>query len=134
MTLSFAWRTSFWRVQVKSVLAKTPSKAYYRVKTAVGGGTGNRLATYSPTEIDFLAAYIFQDDLWYVFPAAVIAGRSCVCLIPGSKRSKYEKYREAWKVMNSALADPETGPALESERDANSAVIPFMKAVAAAGT
>jgi hypothetical protein len=43
-----------WRVQVKSVLAKTPSKPHYRIKTATGGGAHSRIILYWSTEIDSL--------------------------------------------------------------------------------
>jgi hypothetical protein len=85
-----------WRVQVKSVLAKTPSKLHYRIKTSSGGA---HYRLYSSTEIDFLAAYIIPEDTWYIVPAAVIEPRKVMCVTPGSKRSKFEKYREAWKLM-----------------------------------
>lgn len=96
----------FWRVQVKSVLAMSPSRPYYRVKTS--GGHGQRHTSYSATEIDFLVAYIFQEDVWYVFPATVIENRKAVCLLPGSKRSRFEQYREAWKLMRPTVADSKT--------------------------
>src|SRR5690348_10093054 len=41
----------FWRVQIKSVLGKSPSRDYYRVQTR-----DSRRHTYSATEIDFLVA------------------------------------------------------------------------------
>ena len=69
-----------WRVQVKSVLAKTPSKPHYRIKTSTGGGIRSRSVLYSSKEIDFLAAYIIPEDAWYIFPATVIErAKSHVC-------------------------------------------------------
>src|SRR5204862_4033541 len=53
----------FWRVQVKSVLAKAHGTPYYRVKTSGSGHT-----RYSADEIDFLVVYIFPEDIWYVLP------------------------------------------------------------------
>ena len=91
-----------WRVQVKSVLAKSPCRDHYRIKTS--GGTGrNRHTPYSASEIDFLVAYIFSEDLWYVFPASVVASQTTVCLWPGSKKSRFEQYREAWHLMDPPL-------------------------------
>jgi hypothetical protein len=84
----------FWRVQVKSVLAMAPAKRHYRVKV-----TGNCKSTYTADEIDFLVAYIFPEDSWYVFPVAVVENRKVVCITPGSKRSPLEQYREAWTLM-----------------------------------
>lgn len=58
-----------WRVQVKSVSAKSRPTAHYRVKTA-GGNHRQGITLYSPNEIDFLVAYIFPEDTWYVFPGS----------------------------------------------------------------
>jgi hypothetical protein len=89
----------FWRIQVKSVLAKTPSTNYYRIKTAVARGKHHQVTSYSPGEIDFLVTYVFQEDIWYVFPASIVETRKIICMIPGSKRSRFEKYLEAWDLM-----------------------------------
>lgn len=88
----------FWRVQVKSVLAKQRLRPHYRINTCALGRSGKR-RTYCAAEIDFLVAYIFAEDLWYVFPATVIEGHQNMCVSPGSKRSRFEQYREAWKLM-----------------------------------
>lgn len=95
-----------WRVQVKSTLAKCPSRTYYRLPTT---GTQSRggITPYSTDEIDFLVAYIFAEDIWYVFPAARVVGQKSVCLYPGSKRSRIEQYREAWHLMRPAEAATE---------------------------
>jgi len=85
---------TFWRVQIKSVLDKSPSRDYYRVQTR-----DSRKRTYSTKEIDFLVAYIFAEDIWYVFPAHVVENKKSVCLSPGSKRARAEKYREAWNLI-----------------------------------
>jgi hypothetical protein len=98
--------TVCWRVQVKSVLAKSPARPHYRVQTATRSWNFRRHRnTYSATEIDFLVAYIFREDLWYVFPAATIAGQKSICISPGSKHSPLEQYREAWKLMKPRAAD-----------------------------
>ena len=92
----------FWRVQVKSVLGKSPCKSHYRIKTS--GGNGSR-KTYSPHEIDFLAGYIFKENLWYVFPATLIENRKAICVRPGSKRSSFEQYREAWSLVKPPVTE-----------------------------
>jgi hypothetical protein len=92
----------FWRVQVKSVIASQPTEHSYRVKTT--GGSSSR---YSADEIDFLVAYIFAKDAWYVFPTEIIAGRDAVSVRPESERCRLIKYREAWDLMKSPPAkDP----------------------------
>jgi PD-(D/E)XK endonuclease len=84
----------FWRVQVKSVRSKRAHRKHYRVLAS------HRLRIgYTADEIDFLAAYIFPEDTWYIFPVAFVETRKVVCVTPKSKRSAMEKYREAWKLM-----------------------------------
>ena len=89
----------FWRVQVKSVITVQPSRHSYRVKTTHGSNT-----TYSPDEIDFLVAYVFPKDVWYIFPATVIESRDSVCVRPESPKCRLLQYREAWDQMKSELA------------------------------
>lgn len=84
----------FSRVQIKSVWSIVLPRRHYRVKT-----TGSRDSSYSADEIDFLVAYIFPEDAWYVFPVALVENRTLMCVRPGYKRSPLEPYREAWKLM-----------------------------------
>jgi len=93
------FESTFWRVQIKSVLGKSPSRGYYRVQTA-----HSRQHTYTAKDIDFLVAYIFAEDIWYVLPAHVVENKKSLCLTAGSKRSSskrssIDQYREAWKLM-----------------------------------
>lgn len=84
----------FWRVQVKSVLAPLPSRNACRVRTSSVYHRG-----YSVEDIDFLVAYIFSKDVWYIFPVEVIVGRESVCLRPDSEKCRFAQYREAWDLM-----------------------------------
>jgi PD-(D/E)XK endonuclease len=89
----------FWRVQVKSVITTQPSQHSYRVKTTRGCNS-----TYSADEIDFLVAYVFPKDVWYVFPAAIIEGRDSVCVRPESNKCRFVQYCEAWDLMKAPSA------------------------------
>src|SRR5436305_13423751 len=53
-----------WRIQVKSVLAKSALRHDYRIKTS-GGSDGTRYKPYSAEEIDFMVAYFYPEDIWY---------------------------------------------------------------------
>lgn len=90
----------FWRVQVKSVRAKSRGRPHYSVKT-----TNWTKLPYSPEDIDFVVAYIFPEDAWYVFPATVVENRTILHINPNSKRSKFDIYREAWKLMEQTATD-----------------------------
>jgi len=84
----------FWRVQVKSVRSKKPQRPHYCVKTA-----DSHKSPYSTDDIDFLVAYIFPEDAWYVFPATVVENRTALYINPTSKRSRHKQFREAWTLM-----------------------------------
>jgi hypothetical protein len=81
----------FWRIQVKS----TWSTKCYHVNAR-----GSRGVVYAFGEIDFLVAYIVSRDIWYVIPAPALVSHSALQLYPFSRRSPYEKYREAWGQLN----------------------------------
>ena len=62
---------------------------------------GHSMRAYSGKEIDALVAYVVPEDAWYVFPAGVFRRVRSLRLYPGSrkKRSRFEKYREAWRWL-----------------------------------
>ncbi len=104
---------TFWRVQVKSVLGKASRRKHYRLCTRDW-----QKKSYSPKDIDFLVGYVFAEDLWYVFPADVVANQTVMCLCPGSKKSRLEKYRDAWNLMRPAAANLPTPGAPSSPGEA----------------
>jgi PD-(D/E)XK endonuclease len=86
---------NFWRVQVKSahVVGKDGTYSF--------GAHGGARRSYTAEEIDALVAYARPEKAWYVMPVRVVEGLKSLKLSPRSKalRSKYEKYREAWKIL-----------------------------------
>jgi PD-(D/E)XK nuclease superfamily protein len=81
-----------WRIQVKSCWRSDGSR--YSLKTSASG------LRYTSEEIDFIAAYIVPENLWYVIPVCVAACRGLMYLSPGGSRYlRHEKYREAWCQM-----------------------------------
>jgi len=91
---------TFWRVQIKSVLALKPSRPHFVIHSE-----DTARNPYSRDDIDFLVAYIFPEDLWYVFPAHVVEHRRSLCVRPGAKKSRLEQYREKWDLMR-ACSEP----------------------------
>jgi hypothetical protein len=107
----------FWRVQVKSVRSKRPERKHYRVTT-----TNWLKIPYTADEIDFLAAYIFPEDAWYIFPVAFVENRTILCVSPNLKESLTQKYREAWKLMEQPASDlVPASDAVETETDPQAA-------------
>jgi hypothetical protein len=83
------------RVQVKAAFREGPQGGYslraYR----------SSKKCYTEKEIDALAGYAAPENAWYLFPVRVIQKVKSLKLFPGSKgkRSKFEKWREAWAVV-----------------------------------
>jgi PD-(D/E)XK nuclease superfamily protein len=56
---------------------------------------------YPPGSFDFLAAYVVNENAWYIIPEEHTWGKKRVSLYPNAAKSKYAKYREAWHLLNS---------------------------------
>jgi len=83
------------RVQVKAAFRRGKQGGYslrtYR----------SSMECYTAKEIDALAGYVAPEEAWYLFPVRVVGRVRSLKLFPGSKkkRSKFEKWREAWWVV-----------------------------------
>ena len=70
-------------------------------------------AKYTRWAFDFLAAYVVQEDVWYLIPAKKVAGMGYVTLCSNSGEANFEECREAWHLlreaagMEAAVPDPE---------------------------
>jgi hypothetical protein len=85
----------FVRVQVKSTLFK--DRGGY--SCTVRGSNG----PYEGDPFEYLAAYVFQEDLWYIVPAALVVGQGSIALYPKLKDAKYAPYKEAWHLLREGL-------------------------------
>ena len=88
------------RVQVKSCWRPRTRHHPYYVGLAVAQPQG-RPRTYQRDEMDFLAAYIAPEDVWYVIPAREIAGRRSISVHPHRPQvsNEFEEYRDAWHLL-----------------------------------
>ena len=86
------WRKGFWRVQVKG--GANHSGPTYKVGM---GGTGK---PFTKEDMDFIVAYIVPEDLWYVVPIEIAEGLTGLWFNPRSTRARFEKYREAWCLLD----------------------------------
>jgi hypothetical protein len=87
------------RVQVKS--ATRCAETRYRVKT-----TGASGKVYTSKEIDFFVGYVVPEHLWYIIPIQSIGHRKNIRFYPTTRRQSramFEKYREAWCLLDSCL-------------------------------
>lgn len=66
-----------------------------------------RSRRYTTRKVDFFAAYIVPEDVWYIIPASVVLKtKSCDVMLhpvqPARRDSYlYEHYREAWHLLRS---------------------------------
>jgi len=107
----------FLRVQVKSSIFRSGTGYRCSMQPTGYGGSSRR---YTTEQVDFFAAYIIPEDLWYILPAALaddLVGKLRVS--PNNKHHKYEKYKEAWHLLHQAVAKKDAHP--EPDADTSSA-------------
>jgi len=86
------------RVQVKSTTSRIGSGYLCRLKP------NPATEPYTEEQLDFFAAYVIPEDVWYLIPAGVVLqsrGDLMLCPVQPRKydRYKYECYREAWALL-----------------------------------
>lgn len=91
-------RGKFLRVQVKSTMFI--DRGGY--SCTVRGSDG----PYQGDPFDYLAAYIFQEDMWYIIPAELVVGQGSIALYPKLGRAKYGPYKEAWEWLQGKNPQP----------------------------
>jgi hypothetical protein len=96
-------RGRMFRVQVKSTSYQCPGYTGY--KCFVKPTAGKR---YAVNTVDFIAAYVLPEDVWYIIPFCDLTSISTVHLDPCNQRNRYRRYREAWDLLLTPVA---MGPA-----------------------
>ena len=91
------------RVQVKSTTYRTGTGYLCGFKP----GEGSK--PYTTRKVDFFAAYVIPEDVWYVIPASVVLkkkGDLMLCPVERRKydRYRYESYREAWRLLRTGTS------------------------------
>jgi hypothetical protein len=82
----------FFRVQVKCTL-------YKREKNSYKCHLDHNGIPYTPSEIDFFAAYVIPADTFYILPLAATNHQPDILLTPHRQNSKYSQYKEAWHLL-----------------------------------
>jgi hypothetical protein len=54
---------------------------------------------YRPDQLDLIAAHVIPTNTWYILPIKVTNNQSSIVLSPHLKQSKYQKYEEAWHLL-----------------------------------
>jgi hypothetical protein len=86
------WRIGFWRVQVKG--GSCLERGRYKVGP---GGSGK---PFTKEDMDFVVVHIVPEDAWYVVPIEIAEGLNTLWFNPRSTRARFEKYREAWCLLD----------------------------------
>jgi hypothetical protein len=86
------WGKGFWRVQVKG--------GTYCERGKYQAGAGGKGKPFTKDDMDFVVVYIVPVDLWYVVPIEIAEGLRMLWLNPRSTRARFEKYREAWCLLD----------------------------------
>jgi hypothetical protein len=93
------------RVQVKSTIYCRRGGEY---SLSV---TGQKRKRYPKGSVDFFAVFVIPLDEWYIIPYKAMGRRLTLHFTPGSKRSKWTPYLEAWDLLRvieiQACVDPE---------------------------
>ena len=89
------YKGRFVRVQVKSTMFIDRGGYSCSVRGCDG--------PYEGDPFEYLAAYVFQENLWYIIPAELVVGQGSIALYPNLKNAKYEPYREAWGSLRRGL-------------------------------
>jgi hypothetical protein len=112
----------FLRIQVKSTIARYLRGYACGMQTQSGSHDPSR--RYRTDEIDFLAAYVIPEDLWYILPTDfVLLQASRIILYPHRKGHKYEPYKEAWHLLHEAVTQKDAKPIPASPADENAPLI-----------
>ena len=83
------------RVQVKSA-SVCRDNAY---KICSGRGHSSKRG-YTARDIDFLAAYVFPCDAWYIIPVRALRRVMTLQVAPHfPSRRRFEPFREAWRLL-----------------------------------
>jgi len=85
-----------WRVQVKggSHCLESRKASKYHVRAGHNG------QTFTKEDMDFVVGYIVPEDLWYVVPIEIAEGLTGLWFNPRSKKARFEKYQEAWCLLD----------------------------------
>jgi len=90
----------FLRIQVKSTVCRSGDG--YQCSIQPPAVVSQR---YTGEQVDFFAAYVIPEDVWYILPAELVVGlASRIQLSPKCKKQRYAPYKEAWHLLHEAVA------------------------------
>jgi PD-(D/E)XK endonuclease len=69
-----------------------------------------RSRPYRLSDFEYLAFYVVPRDIWYIIPSFVALQTGTVCVRPGDKENRFERYREAWHLLHHPAPDDPGSP------------------------
>jgi hypothetical protein len=97
----------FVRVQVKG----SNSVQYGAYLVNMQRHANGKVIPYDASEIDFLAAFVMPEEMWFVIPVKALRGRKSarVCLNGDPEHGEFGKYWEAWNLLWRKAKGPKVG-------------------------
>ncbi len=61
----------------------------------------HKYRAYKPPEIDFVAALVIPESVWYIVPVRAVGRRTAISVFPHNPESRgmFESYKEAWYLL-----------------------------------
>jgi hypothetical protein len=88
------WGQGFWRVQVKVKGGSYCEGSKYQA------GSGGKGKPFTKEDMDFVVVYVVPENVWYVIPIEMAEGLVKLWFNPRTTRGRFEKYREAWCLLD----------------------------------
>jgi PD-(D/E)XK nuclease superfamily protein len=110
----------FLRIQVKSTMHRHGDGFLCHVQPLVGFSP-----RYTSDQVDFFAAYVIPEDVWYILPAEVAVRLVArIKLSPRVKGERHECYKEAWHLLHEAIAkkDAVSVPQLDASAEGDASL------------
>lgn len=91
----------FSRVQVKSSWVGPAGDTVNTYVVRIARNPRSGTSFYRSDETDFFAAYVAEQNAWYIIPHREVPHQSVMAVFPQKphSRGRLEKYREAWRLF-----------------------------------
>ena len=68
----------------------------YQISASYGG---NKKIPLHKTDVDYLIAYLPNENIWYIIPIEAITGRVKISIAIKNRESEWLPYKEAWHLL-----------------------------------
>jgi len=89
------------RIQVRAT--NTTVRGGYRI--SLGHGAKSK-TPYTSKDIDFVLAYIFPKNIWYIIPVEIIKNKKSILLRPDDENDPLRYFKEIWDFDGKQTKEP----------------------------